>query len=111
VAARDPALFVAQHDVPVEGACRREERQRVAVDPFDLRAAAIALTDRRLVQPFCDGDRRLVEDGARRRGEGDVALPPGGGDPFGRVDKSQVGLRRRGGMVGLVGAEERPVRD
>ncbi len=110
MAARDPALLVAQHDVAAVAARRREQRQRLAVDPFDQPAAAIARADSPIVQTVGDGDRRFMDDGAGRRGEDDLALPPPGRDSFDLVDESEVGLGRRGGMVGLVGAEEGPGR-
>ena len=77
---------------------------------LDMRAAAIARADRPIVQPIGDGDRRFMDERARRRGEDDLALPPACGDPFDLIDEREVGVGRGSGMIGLIGAEEGPAR-
>ena len=104
------ALLVAQHDVTAVAARRREEGELLAVDRLDMRAAAVARPYFGLGQTFGDGDRRCVDDGARRLDKGDLALLPACGDLFDLVDEGEVGVGRRRGMVGLEDAEERPRR-
>ena len=92
----------------VEEAGRRKERQVFAVAALDLGAAAVARADRGVLQAVGDGDRRFMEKGARRLGEGDLALAPPGGDPFDLADDGEVGVGRGRRVIGLIDAKERP---
>ena len=77
MAARDDAFLVAQDDVAAVRSPRREERQRLAVDAFDMRAPAVARPDRLLVERLGDGGWRVVQqDCAAGLRKGDLARRP-----------------------------------
>ena len=76
VTARDDALLVAQDDMTATGSSRSEKGQEPAVDPFDMRAPAVARPYRVLVEVVGDGGRRIVQQAARRQGKRDFSAAP-----------------------------------
>ena len=61
VAAYHDALLVAQNDMTVINSSWGKERQKLAVYPLDMRAAAVTSSYRFLVQGIGNGGWRIVQ--------------------------------------------------
>ena len=92
VAARYDALLLAQDDMAAVRSSRHEEGQKLAVDPFDMDAPAVARADRLLVERLRDGGSGVVQQTSRRGRQGDIARAS---SPCWRLRRSRSGSGRR----------------
>ena len=108
MAARHDALLVAQHDMTAMRSSRSEERQKLAVDPFDMRPLAVARSNRFLVKGVGDDGWRVVQQTARRERKGDFARPPILAGALDNLNQAQVGVARRRRVIGFIESKKRP---
>src|SRR5271166_4627015 len=87
---------------------RSKERQNLAVDPFDMRAPAVARSYRLLVEGVGYGGRRNVQQTARREGQRDFARRAVSAGALDNLDDIQVGVGRRRRVIGFTEAKKRP---
>jgi len=110
MAARNDALLVAQHDMPLMRSPRSKEGQKSAVNPLDMGPLAVARSYRFLVEGVSHGGFRVVQQTARWKRKGDFARRPIFAGVFDALDKTQVGVARRRRMIGCIEAKKCPAR-